>query len=357
MGCATRAVSEDRPAIVLTMVPASEEVQQDSLASDLHQILSEADFHGVIAYSAEQQTFDSVYVGAPVPGPHWSKELLWPWASMTKQVVAVMIMQAAETGAIDLDEPASAYLPALTGPTPAPTIRQLLQHRSGLRNSDDSPIDADDWPSFYTTGPTGLDWCLAERAAPPAEGWRYNNCDYIVLGSVLEEVTGKALATLFEERVARPAGLIATGFANSKTAATAASVEPRYAVILPRFGAAGALIGPVTDMLRFDRALLDGKLLNANSRDALWSGDPALGHMALGQWAFDAPLKGCSGPARLIERRGAIGKYQVRNIILPESGMAVALVTTRSERDFDFGEIWTGKGPMHDVLARMACST
>ena len=49
----------------------------------------------------------------------------------------------------------------------------------------------------------------------------------------------------------------------------------------------------------------------------MWTGDPALGYMALGQWAFDAPLEGCIGDVRIIERRGAIGKYQLRNIILP----------------------------------------
>lgn len=343
-------------AFALVTAPASGEVQEDNTASTFHDILDGAGFHGALAYSDTRQTLKSVYVGTPIPGPAWEQDLVWPWASMTKQVVAVMVMQAVEKEALALDDPVSEHLPAFGGAPPAPTIRQLLQHRSGLRNPDDSPMGADEWPTFYTDGPTGLDWCLAGRSAPPAEGWRYNNCDYLVLGAVLEKITGQPLAALFDESIAKPAGLTATRFATSRTAAAVASSEPRYAAILPRFGAAGGLIGPVTDMLRFDRALMDGRLLGENARDVLWTGDPALGYMALGQWVFSAPLKGCNEPVRMIERRGAIGKYQVRNIILPESGTTVALVTDRSEQDFDFGEIWTGKGPMHDVLATLACN-
>lgn len=278
---------------------------------------------------------------------------VWPWASVTKQVLAVMVMQAVSDGNLALDGSASAYLPAMLGPMQSPTVRQLLQHRSGLRNSDDSPEGADGRPDFYTDGPTGLPWCLEEREAPPTEGWRYNNCDYIVLGAILETVSGMPLADLFRERIARPAGLVDTRFLTPGEMRNFAGYDAGYAATLPRYGAAGALAGPLSDMLRFDRALAEGVLIDDQSRAQLWDGDPALGFMALGQWVFEAPLAGCDAPVRIVERRGGIGKYQVRNVILPERAIHLALVTADGE--FDFGEIWTGSGVMHDFLAAAAC--
>lgn len=106
-------------------------------------------------------------------------------------------------------------------------------------------------------------------------------------------------------------------------------------------------------MIAFDRALMAGKLLSKAGRASMWEGDPALGYMALGQWVFEAPLDGCAAPVRIVERRGGIGKYQVRNLILPDRAIAVALSTEQEE--FDFGEIWTGKGFMHDALSAIAC--
>ena len=236
---------------------------------------------------------------------------------------------------------------------PSPTIRQLLQHRSGLANPDDSPPDATGFPSFYSDGPTGLDWCLADRTAP-SDQWRYNNCDYIVLGAILENVTGTPIEALLEKRIAIPSGWRDTALLRAGSARDYAGRDPTYTTRIARYGTSAALVGPLADMLRFDRALMAGRLIGPKARAAMWQGDPQLGYMALGQWVFEAPLAGCDAPVRIVERRGAIGKYQVRNIILPQRDMALALATADGE--FDFGEIWTGSGALHDALAALACN-
>lgn len=123
--------------------------------------------------------------------------------------------------------------------------------------------------------------------------------------------------------------------------------------MLTRFGAAGGLVGTPLDLLAMDRALLAGRLLSPAARDELGKGDPKLGYMGLAQWSFSAPLKGCSAPVRIIERRGGIERFQVRNIILPDLNRILILFTANGE--FDFGEIWQGKGLSHDLLAAAAC--
>lgn len=284
--------------------------------------------------------------------PRQPAEREWPWASVTKQVVATLVMQQVEAGRIGLDAPASKYLRGWSSAQPVPTVRQLLQHRAGLRNPNSSTPDAGGAPSFYSSGPTGLQWCLAGRGAPAGK-WEYNNCDYIVLGAILQRVTKLDVARLFATKIARPLKLRQARFVkpDDKTDRLASGSVGE----LVRFGAAGALVGTPNELLAFDRALLTGKLLTPVSRTEMWQGDPKLGFMALGQWSFEMKLKGCAAPVRIVERRGGIGKTQVRNILLPDQD--ISLIVFLSDADFDFGEIWQGKGLSHDLLAAAACAS
>lgn len=313
-------------------------------------------FAGVYAVYQGPRRIAGGSVGAAVAGQPdgFTYEQVWPWASVTKQVVATLVMQEVDAGRLSLDAPASRYLP-LVG-TRAPTLRQLLQHRAGLRNPEDSSKDASGTPGWYTTGATGLGWCLAGRGAAGGQ-WRYNNCDYLVLGAVLERATRLALPDLFAQRIAGPLGLSAHFVTPAPTGVDegwAGGPDAAERAALLRYGAAGGLVGTAADMATFDRALLAGSLLTRPALATMWEGDPKLGYMALGQWSFTAPLARCPAPVRIIERRGGIGRFQIRNLILPASGMTVVLLTNRG--DYDFGEIWQGKGPSHDILSAAACA-
>ncbi|MDP4574746.1 serine hydrolase domain-containing protein [Qipengyuania sp. G39] len=276
----------------------------------------------------------------------------WPWASITKQVVAVLVMQEVERGALELDALATSYLPFPPAQDiAAPTVREVLQHQSGLRNPDDSPQDANGVPDFYSTGPSGVEWCLAGRSAPPAEGWTYNNCDYIVLGAVLESVTGRPIGALIGERF-RTAGIQGPMLAPRRPRSLARS-DADFPFDISRYGASAGIVGSMNDIIAFDRALLDGRLLSLEARAEMWESDPALGYMALGQWVYDVPLAGCDGAVRIVERRGAIGGYQLRNFILPETEMALVLAV--KDENFDFGELWQQQGRSFDILSAAAC--
>ena len=276
----------------------------------------------------------------------------WPWASITKQVVAALVMQEVERGTLALDAPATSYLafpPA--GDLAAPTVRELLRHQSGLRNPDESPVDANGVPDFYSTGPSGVDWCLAERDTPAAESWSYNNCDYIVLGAVLESVTSRPIRALIGERL-RAAGVQGPMLATRRPRSLARS-GAEFPFDVSRYGASAGIVGSANDIIAFDRALLDDKLLSPEAKAAMWESDPALGYMALGQWVYDVPLAGCDGVKRIVERRGAIGGYQLRNFILPEA--EIALVLAVKDESFDFGNLWQQQGRSFDILSAAVC--
>jgi D-alanyl-D-alanine carboxypeptidase len=288
---------------------------------------------------------------------------LWRWASVTKQVIAVLIMQEVVAGRVDLDKSVSKYLPDFQSPNAKEiSVRQLLRHQTGLPNPDDTPTNADGVPSFYTSGYSGnrdpmTGYCAGPQKAKSGDNWAYNNCDYIVAGALLEKLTGKAWQALVEERLTnkfRGLSSIITSPPTTDAWPGFNAGKPESSIDIKSYGAAGSIYGEVSSLLWFDIYLAAGALLPQTALAELWDGKPELGFLALGQWSFDAPLKGCDKPVRIIERRGAIGGVQVRNLIVPDREIAVALFTDQAE--FEFGEIWQGSGFSYDMLSLATCA-
>ena len=98
---------------------------------------------------------------------------------------------------------------------------------------------------------------------------------------------------------------------------------------------------------------MNGTLMSADARDAMWKGEPSLGYAALGAWSFAAPLEGCRGPVKLVERRGSVDGVQTRNIIAPD--LKLALVVFTPQADYDFGEIWQAKGTSYKLASAAFC--
>lgn len=290
----------------------------------------------------------------PEPDRGWPDGLTWRWASVTKQVMAILVMREVEAGKIDLDKPVATYLPAFRSANAGTaTIRNLLQHRAGLPNPADTP-------AFYDADFTGsrdpvTGFCAGPVTGTPGGDWAYNNCDYMVLGAVLEAVTGLSWDKLFMRDIAGPLGFEFAGAYPGEQFTRWGFIDGvrEAEVDLSTYGASAGLYGEPDDIIVIDNALMRGQLLGPEALAEMWKGDPALGYMALGQWVFEVPLKGCEGTVRIVERRGDVGAVQVRNFILPDKQMAV--VAFSQEKPFDFGEVWQGSGFAHDLLAAAAC--
>ncbi len=328
-----------------------------------------ADFAGTLMIARGDRIVLERAYGAAKPGSVKPLRLgqTWRWASVTKQVTATLAMQAVAEGQLDLDQPISRYLPNTRAPhADVLTSRMLMQHVSGLRHADDAPPVLDGWPRFYTaplgSPETGLAWCEGPTGKPdktPPADFRYGDCDFILMGAVLEAVTGRTYAQLIDERIAKPLKLRSLGLFPSTKATVpgfeAGKPESR-GFHLENFGPAGALYGTTHDLFAFDRALMTGKLLAPAQRAVMWTGEPRFGYAALGQWAYGAALKGCGDTTlRIIERRGHIGGVSLRNIILPELDMVVIMTSNRGNAEDAFGEVWQQAGLTHEVLAATLC--
>jgi D-alanyl-D-alanine carboxypeptidase len=273
---------------------------------------------------------------------------VWRWASVSKQVTAALVMAQVDAGRVALDDTLEKHLPEVRGTAAAlVTLRQLLQHTSGLPNPDDSPADAAGTPSFYVRTPPGgvVPFCAGPAKAPTGR-FAYNNCDTLLLGALLERLSGLRFADLIAQRIAGPLKLRSLGLASG-------AIEG--GMHIETFGAAGALQGTAADLLAFDRALLSRTLVSEASTRTMWEGTKALGFVALGAWSYAVPLAGCSSPAALVERRGEIGSVQVRNLIAPALGLALIVFTDAPQ--VDFGEPWQGSGLTYELASAAFCSS
>lgn len=197
--------------------------------------------------------------------------------SITKAFTTAVVAQLAAAGKLELDAPLERYLPDYPDPEVARriTIRQLVEHSSGLGDIfGDTFLDAsnhrfrepeDFFPLF------GGQPLLFE----PGEGNAYSNAGFVVLGAVIEAVTGESYREVIEDRVFKPAGMTGSGFFASD------GLEPNVAVgytatDCPDSGPipcrsnlatkvwagcpAGGSHSPAIDLLRFDEALRSHRL-------------------------------------------------------------------------------------------------
>lgn len=282
---------------------------------------------------------------APAGGaPHKAGER-WRLASISKQVTAALIMR--DFGGT-LDQPMAPRLDFQRQPGfDTLTLRQLLTHHSGLANPDDTPRNASGVPEFYRVADPSFAYCFSARAVA-GSAFAYNNCDYLMAGTLLEFGASKRSAPRW------PGGMaMAVRNEMGVPGFIAGKPEPKFQ--LASYGAAGGLMGTARAVFDFDRSLMTGKLLSPTARDALWKPEGNGSYQALGQWVFPGQLKGCATPKRIVQRDGEIQGVQTRNFILPDDDIVVIVFTNRSADDFSLGEVWEGKGFVFDMLSAAAC--
>lgn len=177
---------------------------------------------------------------------------------------------------MDLDEPLSSYLlnPVVGADV---TVRELLSHRSGLPNYTDQsgfiPAILADRNRTYSPDDI-LEFVEDETVAPANQSFNYSNTNYILLGQLIEQVTGTELAAALRTRIAEPLSLNATLFPVSESSEPgnlAAGWSPRllvgdstapYESIASSAWAAGALISTTGDLARFLTGLFHGELIS-----------------------------------------------------------------------------------------------
>ncbi|MFJ6462757.1 serine hydrolase domain-containing protein [Streptomyces sp. NPDC091387] len=196
--------------------------------------------------------------------------------SNTKVFTSVVVLQLVGEGRIRLDAPVDTYLPGLVRGEGIDgrriTVRQLLQHTSGLPNYTDYDLQPRDFDPREL-----VDIALRHEAhfAPGTE-WEYSNTNYVLAGLIVQKVTGRPLAEELDRRVITRVGLRHTYFpARGETTirephpkgydrdSAAAPLSDVTEMDSSWAWAAGQMISTNSDLNRFFTALLTGRLLPA----------------------------------------------------------------------------------------------
>ncbi|MBL8263733.1 MAG: beta-lactamase family protein [Xanthomonadaceae bacterium] len=194
--------------------------------------------------------------------------------SITKQFAAAGVLSLVEAGKVKLDDPLSKYVPGYPGGDRI-TVLQLLNHTSGVKSYTGIP--------GHMAGPIRNDLTTAQLIdvfkdhpvdfAPGAQ-WAYNNSGYVLVGAVIEAASGQPWHEYLRTTFFEPLGMRDTGYGHDP-AVIAKQVNgyshdgtkpvPAMLLSMTQPHAAGALVSNVDDLLRWNRALHEGRVLKSET--------------------------------------------------------------------------------------------
>lgn len=253
--------------------------------------------------------------------------------SITKMFTAVAIMQLVEQRRVKLDAKVSEYLPDAPHANEI-TVRELLNHTSGLWNYGDAVLNEGKAATPVT--PHGI---LAYAGTHPLDfrpgsKYSYSNTGYVVLGLIVERVTGTSLHDDVREHILEPAGMHDTTFdtvpAGTAFAAPYLSGDRPYVPTYDSswFYADGDMISTASDLARFDLALLNGKLVSPATFHAMIAGavpiDEGTASYGLGVMVVRSLGK------EFVGHHGGVPGYAAENEMIPADRFAMVVLSDAS---------------------------
>jgi CubicO group peptidase (beta-lactamase class C family) len=254
-------------------------------------------------------------------------------ASLTKQFTAASILLLAERGKLSIDDPLGKFLPAAPEPWKKVMLRQLLSHTGGIPDFSDDP-DTTNKLRPETSAET-----LARAAGKPleftpGESYKYSNAGYMLLGWIIEAVSGQSYETFLRENIFQPLGMNDSGYdSNTEVIPQRAAGYVRgpkglaNAPYIDMHGpyAAGGIYSTPADLLRWTQALFGGKVLSAASLEQMTT-------PVKNDYAFGLQV-GMSKGRKVISHNGSIYGFNSQLNYYPESQITVIVLANLNSPD------------------------
>ncbi|MEE1820414.1 serine hydrolase [Streptomyces sp. SP18ES09] len=212
--------------------------------------------------------------------------------SVSKTFSSVVLLQLVEEGRLELDAPVDRYLPGLL-PDDRITVRHLLTHRSGLADYTDAMFN-DTVPGFEAVRNRVfsyrelVDLSLREpRTTEPGVSYKYSNANFVVVGMLIEKLTGRPVSDAYQRRIFTPLKLTSTSYVHPDTRIAGLRVRgylhPDAAgdplvdsteQTVSWAQSAGAVISSPADLNTFTSALMRGRLLSPAMLEAMTTVTP-----------------------------------------------------------------------------------
>lgn len=277
-------------------------------------------------------------------------ENIFEIGSMTKQFTATAILMLIERGELSLDDEITEFIPDYPVKGNKITVHHLLNHTSGIRSytnmksfmelarEDKKPTEIID---HFKNAPMDFD---------TGEEWKYNNSGYIILGHIIEVVSGKSYAAFISENIFKPLGMKNSVY-GSKTqlitdrASGYMPTENGYrnanylSMSLPY--AAGSLMSNIDDMLLWHKAVHGHTLIKTESQAKAFT-NTKLNNGEFTNYGYGWQINEINGVGS-IEHGGGIFGYVTQGIYVPEENVYVVLMTNTN-----------GKSPQNSAVKMAA---
>jgi len=256
--------------------------------------------------------------------------------SISKQFTAAAVLLLQQQGKLSIDDPVGKYVPGLTDGRHV-TIREILSHTSGYQ---------DFWPQDYVPplmlkpiAPQGIldRWARQPLDFAPGTKWQYSNTNFVIAGLIVQRVAGLPLFQFLQQHVFTP--LHMTSVTNSDQHPLPAR-DPlgyfRYALgpVRPApiegagwMFAAGELAMTPTDLARWDISMIHQTVLTPASYHEMET-DVRLKDGVGTHYGLGLEVRSLNGH-RELEHSGEVSGFTAENIVLPDDGMAVAVLTNQ----------------------------
>lgn len=268
--------------------------------------------------------------------------------SITKQFTAAAIMRLVDEHKLALDDAVGKYVQDLPASWQTVTLRQLLQHSSGIPRY--TALDAfDDTLIRLKHTPRQIIELVKDQPLEfvPGTQFRYDNTGYVLLGCVIEAASGLSYRDYLEQKLLKPLGLANTGYSDGRQIlARAAQGYTDGAGGVRREGpgdmsntyAAGAMYASAGDLLAWQQKLTAGQVLGQDSTAAMFTDGGH--HYGLG-WYVQQRFG-----HRVLEHGGSLGGFNSMLAYYPDDGLTVIVLGNLGDMDVVEG--------IADGLARLA---
>jgi CubicO group peptidase (beta-lactamase class C family) len=236
-------------------------------------------------------------------------------ASLSKQFTALLVLQQAAQGTLRLDGTVSQYLPWYRKDTgTSMTIEQLLHHTAGLPPDYDSREFTRTVAASRQYAPRVFaeKFCQPDLVSAPGTKWAYSNCGYVLLGLILERVSGKPFADLLREQILSPLGMKNTGIDHDDLAQFGGAcgylrhAGPRYTMgpdsQRGHLLAAGGMYSTVEDLFRWNQALSSSEFLPEKLHEEIFK--PGMSDWGYGWFVRRIPAGAPGAGSTVAEMRG-----------------------------------------------------
>ncbi len=263
------------------------------------------------------------------------KDTLFRIGSVTKQFTAAAVMRLVEQGKLSLDDTLSKMLPDFPA-TPKPvTLRQLLNHTSGIWSYTENEKFMEREATLELT-PAELIATFKDHATDfePGTRWNYSNSGYYLLGEIIAKASGMSYAKFVQDELLTPNGLTRTRYESNRE--VIANRAQGYSFEEGKLfndrpigadvpGAAGSLLSSAEGLVRWNIALVSGKVVSAKSYEQMAT-EAMLPSGKGTHYGFGLQIGEWEGRRRISHGGGIFG-FTSQLTYLPKDELTVAVIS------------------------------